>query len=64
MSSKDIQSLDFQAHEEEIESGAGNDDSLDEDSTIQFNEATRYLEQYNKVWKKWIRGTQRNRYKL
>ena len=50
-SSKDFQSLDFQAHEEEIKSGAGNDGSLDIDITIQFNEATKNLEQYNKAWK-------------
>ena len=51
-SSKDFQSLDFHSHEEEIESVAGNDETLDKDNTIQFNEATRHLELYNKAWKK------------
>ena len=50
-SSEDFQSLDFQSHEEEPESVAGNDASLDEDIT-QYNEATRHLELYNKAWKK------------
>ena len=51
-SSKDFQSLDFQFHEEEIESGADNDEILDKDNTIQANEATRHLELNNKAWKK------------
>ena len=45
--------------------GAGNDDSFDEDNTVQFNEETRHLDQHNKSWKKiQIRGTHKNSYKL
>ena len=44
--------MDFQAHEEEIKSGARNDESLDKDNTIQLNEATRHLTLYNKSMEK------------
>ena len=49
-SSKDFQSLDVQSQEEEIDSGAGNGESLDKDIS-QYNEATRHLELYNNAWK-------------